>query len=214
MHAHIPASLCGKWKNEGRTSNQVSNFLSRGTSVRQSDSLRWWNWWVLSGTRCDPVSHYIGDVNIKQGKTVISSCIHGTPYVLVDNHSSHPRRLQLGPWGQCNNASSMAYHLPCKVSPPQSPPWRNWQLQESMLISALVVQFSHQFSTLPPCFFIKWPFNAQVLLTTSPYFAVLFDLPLPSPVPLQFLLSLPSQICNFLHCFTHIHIGRWGPGVA
>ena len=58
MHAHIPVSLCGNWKNEGSTVNQGSIFLSRGTSVRQSDSLSWCNWWVLCGTRCDPVSHH------------------------------------------------------------------------------------------------------------------------------------------------------------
>jgi len=39
----------------------------------------------------------IGGVNIKQGKTVINFCIHGAPYVLMDNCSSHPERLQLGP---------------------------------------------------------------------------------------------------------------------
>lgn len=153
----------------------------------------------------------IGDVSIKQGKTVISSCIHGAPYVLVDNRSSHPGRLQLGLWGQCNDASSMAYHLPCQVPPPQSPPWRNWQLQEFVFISGLVLQFSHHFSTLSPCFFKNGLLVPKFFL--SPLLILLSHLICLSPPqsPLQFLLSLPSQICTSLHCFTYIHtsIGRY-----
>ena len=169
----------------------------------------------------------IGDVNIKQGKTVISSCIDGEPHVLVDNRSSHPGRLQLGPWGQCNDARSMAYHLPCQVPPPQSPPWRNWQLQEFRLISVLVLKFSHHFSTLPPCL----PFNSQVILIISPYFAVLFDLPLLSPVTPSISFIPPilnlyfialfyiytyrqvvgrqigtHYVCMCIHIYTHRHI--------
>jgi hypothetical protein len=63
-----------------------------------------------------------------------------------------------------------------------------------VLISVLVFQFSHHLSILPPRFFIKWPFNVQVTLIISPYFAILFDLPLPSPVTplISFIPPIPN----------------------
>jgi hypothetical protein len=82
-----------------------------------------------------------------------------------------------------------------------------------VLICVLVLQFSHHFSILPPCFFIKWLFNVQVLLIISPYFALLLDLPLPSPVApsIYFIPPIPNLYFNALfYIYTYRQVlDRW-----
>lgn len=213
MHIYLPHCVeTGKTK-RGQASKSVSSVLGEHLSGK----VRAWGgvtggFWVVHVVIQWAIT-LIGDVNIKQRKTVISSCIHGALNVLVDNCSSRLGRLQPGPWGHCNDASSMAYHLPCQVSSPQSPPWRNWKLQEFMLIAVLVLQFSHHFSTRPPLLFHKMAF----LMPKFPYFAVLFDLSIPSPVTSSVSFIPPNPKLYFtalfyIYTYRQVLGSRWVGG--